>query len=721
MNVDKHSPIARPRGGFLSELRRRRVLHIGGIYIAGAWLGAEVLSFLLEQAGAPAWAFRLIAIVFVVGFPVTVVLAWIIQVRPDGSWAIDPSGGQRRTITGAIALGLLATAGLSWLILPRIEDTLPHYQPIPNSVAILPLAEPDSAPGVRSVAQTLYTALRDGLYQSQELVLIRLDLEDSPGNPVALGREYRIAALLTGSVLHDAGRIRVELKLLDVGQSVVGWSQTFDWDPTAIAETGTTIASGVLEAMGLPVLSRQKFAGTDDQEAYEAVLLGREHAATFLLEDVARAIEEFQRAIELDPGYVRAYTSLGSVLNVYKNLKGPSEAERRALDDRARQALETAVELDNQSAEAISALAWITPNREIRVQLLEHALELDPNHELSYHRLGWQRWGVGELEEAVRLFRKALELDPMDANQRHDLGDLLLALGWEDEAMVEIHKSMELEPGMALNHVLLGRVEHFEHGNLDKAMLHYRKAYSLDPELGDVAGLIAAAFAQLGARHEALAWMERAFELSPTRVRALLAGYFTHIILGEEDAAAEYAQGILELYPGNNYALSAVGERDIAAGQAEFALERWQEAYPHFFIDDPACDIFNLDAAVFFATNLVQAGRTGQAERLLHRCLPVAGQKRRNYGSHSEQSQIYALLERKEEALDAARREIIDRHNLGFIYVWARPEFDLLRDDPEFQRLMQIAKTDLAEQLERVREMERNGELAPAPGVEIQP
>ena len=38
--------------GFLAELRRRRVLPIAGVYIAGAWLATEVLGFLLEQAGA---------------------------------------------------------------------------------------------------------------------------------------------------------------------------------------------------------------------------------------------------------------------------------------------------------------------------------------------------------------------------------------------------------------------------------------------------------------------------------------------------------------------------------------------------------------------------------------------------------------------------------------------------------------------------------------------
>jgi hypothetical protein len=55
------SSIGRAISGFFAELKRRRVLKIAGAYIAGAWLAAEIISFLLEQVMAPAWSFRLLA------------------------------------------------------------------------------------------------------------------------------------------------------------------------------------------------------------------------------------------------------------------------------------------------------------------------------------------------------------------------------------------------------------------------------------------------------------------------------------------------------------------------------------------------------------------------------------------------------------------------------------------------------------------------------------
>ena len=86
------------RQGFVRELRRRRVLPIAGVYIAVAWLVTEIAAFLLEQASAPTWALRLLAIVFVVGFPVAIALAWIVQRQPGGVWAFDPSTGQRQAV-----------------------------------------------------------------------------------------------------------------------------------------------------------------------------------------------------------------------------------------------------------------------------------------------------------------------------------------------------------------------------------------------------------------------------------------------------------------------------------------------------------------------------------------------------------------------------------------------------------------------------------------------
>ena len=60
---------ARGHRRLFSELRRRRVLPVAGAYLVIGWLVTEIAGFLLQQASAPVWASRLLAIVFLIGFP----------------------------------------------------------------------------------------------------------------------------------------------------------------------------------------------------------------------------------------------------------------------------------------------------------------------------------------------------------------------------------------------------------------------------------------------------------------------------------------------------------------------------------------------------------------------------------------------------------------------------------------------------------------------------
>jgi len=721
--------------GFFTELRRRRVLPIAGAYIAIAWLITEIAGFLLEQVPAPGWSLRLLAIVFIVGFPVTVVLAWVIQIQPDGKRSLDSSSGQRRTVVAAISLGILATAGLSWLILPRIEDMATElaYQPIPNSVAILPLTAAVGTARERSISETLVVSLGKGLDQSADLILMDLrKLNEQPGNLAEFGRSIKAAALLTGKILQVPGGTRIQMELLDVGRSEVTWSQAFDWDPTRIADTGSAIANGVLEVMTLPGLSRDKFTGTDNPDAYDAFLLGGQHAASLNIAQLATAIEDYQRAIDLDPDYVLAYVALAETIQWYRWLKHPEEAEVQALENRARQALETALELDSESAAAISHLGELSDDRELAIQAYKYALELDPNHAKSYLRLGWAvqkqtNPGIrsGDLEETERLFRKALDLEPFNADWRNDLATLLYDQGRDEEAFAELNRSIELEPLYLHNHIKLGFWEYFDNGRLDEAMIHFREAYALDSEFGRAAWWVANSYAEFGAREEALAWMERSIELSPTSALTWLVAHQVHYFLGFEDEAMEYAVRSLELNP-TTFMLQAVGTWDIRQGRAEKALERWRLAYPLLATDHPVVEATDIRPVLYYASNLMDAGETGRAERLMNQCLDALDKWQNETFVRTSivlefEQEIYAALRLKEETLAAVRTAIVDRQNYSGNWMYAFPPFDFIRDEPEFQALMAILHANLAQQYERIREMERNGELPPAPGVELNP
>lgn len=435
-----------PIADFLTELKRRRVLQIGGAYIAGAWLGTEIFSFLFQQFQAPDWSYRLLAIVFVVGFPISMVLAWIIQVNDEGEWEIDPSRGDTRTLAVAISIGVLVTAGLSWLILPQREPP-PVYEPIPASLAVLPFTDPEATPHERTASETLYLQLVEGLEQSAELTLIRLGEVSRPENLAEFGESLGVAALASGKIRKTPDINHVDLSLLDIVTAEVAWSQTFDWDVTNTPELANEMANGLLQAMELPPLAEREFTGTADSQAYQAYLDGERKARTWDREQLVEAIGDFQRAIDLDRSYTRAYIGMAqAIYDLIELDESLTDERRQQLEQRAREAVDIAQKLDPDSAGALSLLACQLDNQQLRIQAWERALELDPNHAITYFRYGRELADAGQLDDARRLLLRAVALSPQDARFRMQLARILSMQGREGEAQAEREKAEQFQP-----------------------------------------------------------------------------------------------------------------------------------------------------------------------------------------------------------------------------------------------------------------------------------
>lgn len=378
--ADKRSGLTRAVSGFFAELKRRRVLHAGGAYIAGAWLGAEILQFLLAQFQAPDWTYRVLAIVLVVGFPVSMILAWTIQVQNDGSWTLDPERGDYRTLVAAIVLGIAITAGLSWLIVPeRASD--PPYRPMPDSIAVVPFPADD-----------LYDELMIGLGQSPGLRIVALTSDPGVTNPLVLGRQLRVGSLILGRIEGDA----LIVVLLDVVADGVTWQKSYS------NASAFHIANDLLTALGHPSLSRREFMGTDDVATYEAWL-------------AATSADDFAEIIARDDAYVRAYIGLAlATIGTYG----------LSLDERATAAVDAALALDPDSADAISLYGLGPEIRQLRIQAFERAIGLDPDHHLSYYRYAIEMKQAGESKIAENLIRQALLFAPQDEGYRAVLEEL---------------------------------------------------------------------------------------------------------------------------------------------------------------------------------------------------------------------------------------------------------------------------------------------------------
>src|SRR5262245_32015534 len=70
---------------FFAELKRRNVYRMAVAYVVAAWLLIQVSSSLLITIfQAPPWIMKVLAAVLALGFPVTLVWAWVFEITPEG-------------------------------------------------------------------------------------------------------------------------------------------------------------------------------------------------------------------------------------------------------------------------------------------------------------------------------------------------------------------------------------------------------------------------------------------------------------------------------------------------------------------------------------------------------------------------------------------------------------------------------------------------------------
>ena len=728
------TPAADERKGFWAELNRRHVLSISGAYIAIAWLVTEIAGFMLEQASAPGWILRVLAIAFVVGFPVTAIIAWVVQVKPGDKWTLDSSKGQGKTVTAALLAGIAFTAGLSWLIIPRIEDPpeYPDYNPLPYSVAIMPFLDPGMTPNEVTIGETLYIALSNGLNASHSLTQVNLKLKEAPTDPASLGRRVRVVALLAGQVLRSAGRTQVEMSLLEIPSGKPRWTRRFDWDATQIMEQGTEIANGVLQSLNLPVITRDRFAGTDNREAYDAFLMGRRLAWTRFLEpDIQQAIPHFERAIELDPSFLTAHVALANAWQFLSSTFVGSHQEREQLQERFEHARDAAQRLDPDSPDVLVLLgssAALGPSmepgdREMSIQAYQRALEIDPDNLGALQRYGWLLWtnprDRSDHVKAAKLFRKLVESYPLSANEHQNLALVLYDLGREEEAREEMLRSIELEPALTSSYGWLGRWE-ANRGRYDRSIEYFSKNH----EYEDAGFWLAEMYAVLGAEEQALAWLggdsgvQRMLQ-PDHQFWALWVANRIFALMGREDWAYQVVERLPECA---RYDLL----RDTRPEVADLAVQNYQDCNPWLVdpdamatvTDDPD-KVFNL---IQYAWLLKNAGEEAQARQLARQGLDFFQGFCSKNQSVEEQFwlcadglgwEAYALLQDREATLAELRRMIVQEHYRYPVYrdLKTQRRLGFLQEDSEYQRLMKIIEDDLAAQLDNVRELERNDEL----------
>jgi TolB-like protein/cytochrome c-type biogenesis protein CcmH/NrfG len=336
-----------------------------------------------------------------------------------------------------------------------------------------------------------------------------------------IGEKLNVKTVLEGSVRKADEQLRISVQLISIADGFQIWSKQYDRKIDDVFAIQDEIAQNIVQALNIELSEEEKHilgkSTTEDVQAYELYIRGREYNRQASRRGQKLAIELLSQAIKKDPGYALAYAGLAES---YALLYMYYDRNKENLDQ-ALAASQKALELDPELAEAhVSRGAAISQNMayEEAEKEFETAIRLNAKLFDAYYQYGRTLRVQGKHKQAARLFEQASQVRPEDYDALTFLISAYEDLGLEEEASMANLRALEV----------------------------FKKHLELNPD--DSRALILGAFSFLRENDEKTAaeWTERAVSLDPGNTMLLYNATCFYSKLGKTEEALDYFERTIE-------------------------------------------------------------------------------------------------------------------------------------------------------------------------------
>ncbi len=359
----------------------------------------------------------------------------------------------------------------------------------------------------------------------------------------AIGRELGARYVVGGTVRRFQDSVRITTQLEDVGTNRQVWGNTYKGKLDDIFDIQEQVAQQIVEALKLKLTFSEKVSLTKRQtlnaQAYDLYLRGQDYLYRLTKRSVERAIQLFEKAIELDPRYAAAYAGCSGAYGQMYWMFSRDEKYR----EKARELSFKALMYDNNLAEAYTAMGvsyFIWGQFEEAGASARKAIELDPDDFIAYWTLGRIHFANGEFELAYGAYQRVIKLKPEFVNCYSDLRMTCQRLGREEDAARARGELLERMPTYLLQSPddarqrMLYATALAEVGRKDEALREGAQAQELSPNdplmlynvacvysrLGDTGRAIEALRQAISAGYENFPWLRNDPDLDALRDHA---------------------------------------------------------------------------------------------------------------------------------------------------------------------------------------------------------
>ena len=338
--------------------------------------------------------------------------------------------------------------------------------PRAHSIAVLPLKNLSANPADQYFADGMTDELITNLAKisalrvSSHTSVSQYKTTSKPLPQVA--QELQVDGIVEGSVLRSGDQVRITAQLIYAPRDQHLWAEEYQRYLRDVLYLQREVARDIAEQVRVTLTPNERTrlatASAVDPVAYESYLRGRSFWNQRSEASLLKAVDQFNKAIEVDPGYAPAYSGLA---DCYTTLGYLSYLDPLDAFPRARGAAGKALELDPSLAEAHASLAyynlyhawnWTEAENEFK-----KAIELNPNYATAHDWYSYYLMAMGRFDEAWKEVNRAHELDPLSVTISTDIGFNQYYRRSYDEAVSQLRATLVISPKFPLAHLWLGR------------------------------------------------------------------------------------------------------------------------------------------------------------------------------------------------------------------------------------------------------------------------
>ena len=481
---------------FFKELKDRKVTRTAIGYSVVAFIIMQLVEILFPIFEFPNWTSKFVIILLFLGFPIVIVVSWIIDINNEGIKQSPKSNYIYLLIIGTLLSTYLLYIGYGYFFSKNIHNS---QQINANSIAVLPFDNFSKDENDEYFSDGFTELIIANLAKINDLIVISrtsvIQYKNSTKTLKDIGKELGVANILEGSLHRVGDKIRIVAQLIDTNTDQHLWAENYEGTVNDIFTIQANVANKIAKALQANVTSVEKkrisSKMTNNPEAYQLYSMGtRLMKESEEEKDFRMALKFFEEALRLDSNFADAYGYAAyahQCLYWYgfdrnlKPLKIAKEYIKRGLE----------LDADSPALHATRGFYFYWVNRDYTRALEDfiYARDAVPNNAEYIANIGWIERRLGRFDYAIDNFLAGYKVDPKWIAILTSLAQTYDAINDRDNAQKFLEEALINNPSASFGHEMKIRWDFEDNSNTIKAKASIETAkYNID--LGPIMDII---------------------------------------------------------------------------------------------------------------------------------------------------------------------------------------------------------------------------------------